>query len=80
MKSITAATCPGIPLWRVYANSELGIALFFLNVQPQQETIGLQFCLKDWNWKGAHVSGRLSEVCGPAERAGEACNNPVGGG
>jgi hypothetical protein len=41
-------------LWRVYANSELGIARFFLDVpvdKPQQETFRLQFCLKDWTWK-----------------------------
>jgi Protein of unknown function (DUF2939) len=41
-------------LWRVYANSELGIARFFLDVpvdKPQQETFRLQFCLKNWTWR-----------------------------
>ena len=35
-------------LWRVYANSELGIARFFLNVpvdKAPQESFHLQFCL-----------------------------------
>jgi Protein of unknown function (DUF2939) len=41
-------------LWRVYANSELGIARFFLDVpvdKPQQETFRLQFCLNNWTWR-----------------------------
>jgi len=41
-------------LWRVYANSELGIARFFLNVpvdKPRQESFQLQFCLKGWTWR-----------------------------
>jgi hypothetical protein len=41
-------------VWRVYANSELGIARFFLDVpvdKPREEKFRLQFCLKDWAWK-----------------------------
>jgi Protein of unknown function (DUF2939) len=41
-------------LWRVYANSELGIARFFLDVpvdKPPQDSFRLQFCLKDWTWR-----------------------------
>jgi len=41
-------------LWRVYANSELGIAQFFLDVpvdKPLQDSFRLQFCLKDWTWR-----------------------------
>jgi Protein of unknown function (DUF2939) len=41
-------------LWRVYANSELGIARFFLDVpvdKPLQDSFRLQFCLKDWTWR-----------------------------
>jgi hypothetical protein len=40
--------------WRAYANSELGIARFFLDVpvdKPRQESFRLQFCLRDWTWK-----------------------------
>jgi hypothetical protein len=41
-------------LWRVYANSEFGIARFFLDVpvdKPLQDSFRLQFCLKDWTWR-----------------------------
>jgi hypothetical protein len=41
-------------LWRVYVNSELGIARFFLDVPvdtPPQESFRLQFCLRDWTWR-----------------------------
>jgi hypothetical protein len=41
-------------LWRVYANSELGIARFFLNVpvdKAPQESFHLQFCLREWTWR-----------------------------
>ena len=41
-------------VWRVYLNSELGIARFFLDVpvdKPRQESFRLQFCLRDWTWK-----------------------------
>ena len=41
-------------LWRVYANSELGIARFFLNVpvdKPPPESFHLQFCLREWTWR-----------------------------
>jgi len=41
-------------VWRVYLNSELGIARFFLDVpvdKPRQENFRLQFCLRDWTWK-----------------------------
>jgi hypothetical protein len=41
-------------LWRVYGNSELGIARFFLSVpvdKPLQESFLLQFCLTDWTWR-----------------------------
>jgi hypothetical protein len=37
-------------LWRVYANSELGIARFFLDVpvdKPLQDSFRLQFCRLD---------------------------------
>ena len=40
--------------WRVYANSELGIARFFLDVpvdKPRNESFRLQFCLKSWTWQ-----------------------------
>jgi hypothetical protein len=41
-------------VWRVYLNSELGIARFFLDVpvdKPRQQNFRLQFCLRDWAWK-----------------------------
>ncbi len=40
--------------WRVYANSELGIARFFLTVpvdKPREETFLLQFCFGGRTWK-----------------------------
>ena len=40
--------------WRAYANSELGIARFFISVpvdKPRAESFLLQFCLTGWMWK-----------------------------
>jgi len=41
-------------VWRVYANSELGIARFFVAVpvdKPPVESFRLGFCLAGWRWK-----------------------------
>ena len=41
-------------VWRVYLNSGLGIARFFLDApvdKPRQESFRLQFCLRDWTGK-----------------------------
>ena len=41
-------------VWRVYANSELGIARFFIAVpidKPPVEGFRLGFCLTGWRWK-----------------------------
>jgi hypothetical protein len=40
--------------WRVYPNSELGIARFFITVpvgKPRAESFRLGFCLTGWRWK-----------------------------
>ncbi len=40
--------------WRAYANSELGIARFFIDVpvdKPTAEKFRLKFCLTSWRWK-----------------------------
>jgi hypothetical protein len=40
--------------WRVYTNSELGIARFFVTVpvdKPAAESFRLGFCLTAWRWK-----------------------------
>ncbi len=50
-------------LWRLYANSELGIARFFLTVpvdKPREEAFLLQFCFGGWTWKLCSVE--LPEV------------------
>jgi hypothetical protein len=53
--SVGGLTSEGLKnLWRVYANSELGIARFFLDVpvdKPPQESFRLQFCLREWTWR-----------------------------
>ena len=41
-------------VWRDYANSELGIARFFITVpvdRPSAESFRLGFCLTGWRWK-----------------------------
>jgi Protein of unknown function (DUF2939) len=41
-------------VWRVYMNSELGIARFFVTVpvdKPPAESFRLGFCLTAWKWK-----------------------------
>ena len=41
-------------VWRVYVNSELGIARFFVAVpvdRPPAESFRLGFCLSEWRWK-----------------------------
>jgi hypothetical protein len=41
-------------IWRAYANSELGIARFLINVpvdKPTAERFRLKFCLTSWMWK-----------------------------
>ncbi len=41
-------------VWRAYANSELGIARFFITVpvdKPAVESFRLGFCLTGWRWK-----------------------------
>jgi len=40
--------------WRIFVNSELGIARFFVNVpvdKPATESFRLQFCLAAWKWR-----------------------------
>ena len=51
-------------VWRVYANSELGIARFFVSVpvdKPRAESFELKFCLTSWIWKlcGAELPEQL---------------------
>ena len=51
-------------VWRAYANSELGIARFFVVVpfdKPLGETFRLGFCLTGWKWKlcGAELPEQL---------------------
>jgi hypothetical protein len=50
--------------WRVYANSELGLARFFVAVpvdKPPMESFRLGFCLTRWRWKlcGAELPEQL---------------------
>jgi hypothetical protein len=41
-------------VWRLYANSELGIGRFFIDLpvdKPPADRFRLQFCLTGWTWK-----------------------------
>jgi hypothetical protein len=45
-------------VWRLFVNSELGIARFLVNVpvdKPATESFRLQFCLAAWTWRLCRV-------------------------
>jgi hypothetical protein len=45
-------------VWRMFVNSELGIARFLVNVpvdKPATESFRLQFCLAAWTWRLCRV-------------------------